>query len=68
MVGKLSLFESGQAQLDEAAGMGTLLSASRKIPLPISYMTTGQDVPDDIEPANASRVARLVLGQDQLFD
>lgn len=55
-------------KLDEAAGMGTLLSAARKIPLPISYMTTGQDVPDDIEPANASRIARLVLGQDQLFD
>ena len=54
-------------KLDEAAEMGTLLSASRKVQLPISYLTTGQDVPDDIEPANASRIARMVLGQDKLI-
>lgn len=55
-------------KLDEAAGMGALLSVARKVGLPMSYLTTGQDVPDDIEPANASRMARLVLGQDRLFD
>ena len=53
-------------KLDEAAGMGSLLTAARKLPLPVSYLTTGQDVPDDIEPANASRMARLVLGQERL--
>ena len=36
-------------KLDEAVGMGTLLSVSQKISLPITYLTTGQDVPDDIE-------------------
>jgi len=55
-------------KLDEAIGMGALLSVSRKIQLPISYLTTGQDVPDDIEPAHASRVARLVLGQDRIIE
>jgi len=53
-------------KLDEAAGMGSLLTAARKLPLPVSYLTTGQDVPDDIEYANASRMARLVLGQEKL--
>ena len=53
-------------KLDEAAGMGTLLSVARKVPLPISYLTTGQDVPDDIESANASRIARLILGREKL--
>ena len=53
-------------KLDEAAGMGTLMSVARKIPLPISYLTTGQDVPDDIESANASRIARLILGREKL--
>lgn len=53
-------------KLDEAAGMGSLLTAARKLPLPVSYLTTGQDVPDDIECANASRMARLVLGQEKL--
>lgn len=55
-------------KLDEAAGMGSLLSVSREVSLPFSYLTTGQDVPEDIEPANASRIARLVLGQDRVFD
>lgn len=55
-------------KLDEAAGAGSLLTISRDVRLPFSYLTTGQDVPEDIEPANACRVARLVLGEDRLFD
>jgi len=55
-------------KLDEAAELGTLLNVTRRVNLPISYLTTGQDVPDDIEPAEASRIARLVLGQDRLFE
>lgn len=55
-------------KLDEAAGMGSLLSVSKQVSLPVSYLTTGQDVPEDIEPARADRIARLVLGQDRLFD
>jgi len=55
-------------KLDEAAGAGSLLSVSRDVKLPFSYLTTGQDVPEDIEPANACRIARLVLGEDRLFD
>ncbi len=55
-------------KLDEAAGMGALLSAARKIEAPVSYLTTGQDVPDDIETAEAERMARLVLGSESLFD
>ncbi len=53
-------------KLDEAAEMGNLLSVVRKIPKPISYLTTGQDVPDDIEPAQANRIARLILGLDRI--
>jgi flagellar biosynthesis protein FlhF len=54
-------------KLDEAIGMGALLSASRRIPLPVSYLTTGQDVPDDIENANSKRISRLALGEESLF-
>ena len=53
-------------KLDEAVGMGSLVSVARKIPLPVSYVTTGQDVPDDIEIARANRLARLVLGEERL--
>lgn len=54
-------------KLDEAVGMGSLLSVARRVPLPVSYLTTGQDVPDDIEHASPRRVARLILGEESLF-
>ena len=62
-VGTTSLI---MTKLDESVGMGPLLSISNRTGLPISYLTTGQDVPDDIEPARPSRIARLVLGQEHL--
>jgi flagellar biosynthesis protein FlhF len=52
-------------KLDEASGMGAVLSLARRVDLPISYLTTGQAVPDDIEPAHPRRIARLVLGQER---
>ena len=54
-------------KLDEAIGCGGLLSITREIKLPISYITTGQDVPAQIEPANPGRLARLIIGRDQLI-
>ncbi len=53
-------------KLDEAAGLGNLLALAEEVPLPISYLTTGQDVPGDIEPARADRLARLILGTDKM--
>ncbi|MFG0333317.1 MAG: flagellar biosynthesis protein FlhF [Maioricimonas sp. JB049] len=51
-------------KLDEAPAFGGILSAAMRVPLPISYFTTGQDVPDDIEPARADRAASLLLRHD----
>ncbi len=51
-------------KLDEATGLGNLLPLVRASKLPLSYLTNGQNVPDDIEIANAGRVARLVLGME----
>lgn len=48
-------------KLDEAAGAGAILSAARRIRLPISYLTTGQDVPDDIEAASTPILSRLIV-------
>lgn len=53
-------------KLDESPGLGQLLAALPELPFPISYLTTGQNVPDDIEPAVASRLAKLVLGFESL--
>lgn len=53
-------------KLDEATGAGVLFNVARRLKPPISYLTTGQNVPEDIEPAQATRMARLVLGQERL--
>ncbi|MBI4577926.1 MAG: flagellar biosynthesis protein FlhF [Planctomycetes bacterium] len=48
-------------KLDEAVVHGTLLDMIESVPASLSYLTTGQEVPADIEPAAADRVAGLVL-------
>ncbi len=48
-------------KLDEAAGFGTLLSVTRKLGMRISFVTTGQEVPKDLEPASAHRLAEFLL-------
>jgi flagellar biosynthesis protein FlhF len=51
-------------KLDEAMGLGSLFPLLRGSRLPLSYVTDGQNVPDDIAPADACRLARLVLGME----
>ncbi len=51
-------------KLDEAAGLGNLLPLVRACKLPLSYLTDGQSVPDDIAPANAARLSRILLGAE----
>ena len=48
-------------KLDEAVGFGMLLSASRKLDRAISYITTGQSVPNDIEPGSSRQLAKLLM-------
>ncbi len=49
-------------KLDEVSGLGNLLPLLRSCKLPLSYVTDGQNVPDDIEPAESRKLARMVLG------
>lgn len=51
-------------KLDEVETFGNLLSVAVKIKRPISYITTGQNVPEDIEVADSFKLARLVLNKD----
>ncbi|MEZ6071904.1 MAG: hypothetical protein R3C10_16995 [Pirellulales bacterium] len=48
-------------KLDEASGLGCLLPLVRACKLPLSYVTDGQNVPDDIDVANAQRLAEQML-------
>ena len=49
-------------KLDEATGLGNLIPLLRSCKLPLGYTTNGQNVPDDIETADAQTLARVVLG------
>jgi flagellar biosynthesis protein FlhF len=59
--GKLNPDRLLLTKLDEAVDYGVVLNTACRVGLPISFVTTGQEVPDHIEPANAERLARLVL-------
>lgn len=50
-------------KLDEAVSFGVLLNVLRKVNKKLSYITTGQEVPHQIEPGNSARLAALVLGE-----
>ena len=49
-------------KLDETATYGTMFTVALRSNIPLSYITTGQKVPEDIEAAEASRIAGMVLG------
>ncbi len=48
-------------KLDEAAAFGVFLNAALAAGLPLSYVTTGQDVPEDILPADADALAECIV-------
>jgi len=53
-------------KLDEATGLGNLLPLVRSCRLPLSYLTNGQNVPDDIESANSKKLTRIILGMESI--
>ncbi|MBL4889289.1 MAG: hypothetical protein JKX97_04625 [Candidatus Lindowbacteria bacterium] len=48
-------------KVDETARWGQMFSVASKCSLPIAYLTTGQGVPNDMEPASAKRIADAIL-------
>jgi len=51
-------------KLDEAVTFGVVLNVLGKADMRLSYVTTGQEVPHQIEPGCPDRLADLVLGQE----
>ncbi len=51
------------SKLDEVRSLGELFPILSHSQLPISYVTTGQNVPEDIEAAQRTRLAAFLLGQ-----
>ena len=55
-------------KLDEADGFGIVLNVIQTLDTRISFVTTGQEVPDDIEQGGGDRIARLLLGHEPSTD
>jgi flagellar biosynthesis protein FlhF len=51
-------------KLDEADSIAPLLAIIRDSGLPLSFLGTGQSVPDDLERATPAAIATWVLGED----
>ena len=48
-------------KVDETSSLGSILNVASQIAYPISYVTNGQTIPDDIELANSQKLARLIM-------
>ncbi|MBS1257313.1 MAG: Signal recognition particle receptor FtsY [Candidatus Scalindua arabica] len=48
-------------KVDETDLYGTLFSVTEETQIPLSYITGGQNIPDDIRPATAEMVAEMVV-------
>jgi len=55
-------------KLDESTMFGPLLSTALHTQVPMSYFTTGQRVPEDIEVATPERIVDLILNVSQWHD
>jgi flagellar biosynthesis protein FlhF len=49
-------------RIDETDRYGALVSEAARRSLPVSFLTMGQRIPDDLEPATKTRLAEMVLG------
>lgn len=52
-------------KLDESESYGCIVNAHLRTKFPLSYFTTGQRVPEDLEIATSGRLAGLVLGDSK---
>ncbi len=46
---------------DETTSLGMILNVAAKVKTPVTYITTGQNVPEDIERATVQKLARMIV-------
>jgi len=51
-------------KLDETVSYGAIFNVLKSLNKPISFLTTGQNVPNDIEVASRARLAGLLMGEE----
>lgn len=60
--GFLSNFKIIVTKIDETNSVGNILNIKHYSNKPLSYITTGQSVPDDIEVLNVDKITRCIMG------
>ena len=60
--GAMMKFKLLFTKMDETAATGNLYNIRLRTGAPMSYITNGQDVPDDIEDFNAQKIVKGLLG------
>lgn len=53
-------------KLDETSTYGSILNIVESAKKPISFITTGQNVPDDIKVLTSEQITKLILGEDDV--
>ena len=53
-------------KLDETTSLGLILNVAEKVRKQISYITFGQNVPEDIEKADSRKIAKIILRRNFL--
>jgi flagellar biosynthesis protein FlhF len=51
-------------KIDEAQTRGSIINQLMKLNLPVSYFTTGQNVPEDIETASKEKIVQLIFNNN----
>lgn len=52
-------------KVDETEATGSILASLYYSNVPVSYISSGQNVPEDIEAANREKIIKLVMGADE---
>jgi len=53
-------------KLDETTSLGLILNVAEKVRKPVSYITFGQNVPEDIEKVDSRKIAKFILRRNFL--
>jgi flagellar biosynthesis protein FlhF len=65
IVDRYSVFNPSKllfTRLDESSKYGPLINECHRTAKPISFLSTGDQIPEDLEPAIPARIASLLLG------
>ena len=62
--GEINYEDTIVTKLDETTSYGCLYNIAKKSSKPISYITVGQNVPDDIKVPSKDEIIKLILGEE----